>query len=648
MDVFYCADGEGCIAFHNLCDGFKDCRDGSDECLCNDVVNCVNGGQDYCIPRSKYCKNGTDTSGMYTNCLPSGNEGTVCKSNSKTLHEGRKIDLHDEKETFFENCFTQYLNTTVFNYGTFLPLLRQFFKTNCNRITGLADYVRRGGGLYFFFSCSGPNDDETESIGLEKVCDGIFDCGNKQDESSCPGMYACAGNNSHVIKGFMLCDNHKDCPLGDDECQNCTNNGISSDTHMVKHRLISNMIILQCVLIIAVNLLAVWDIYKQEVSTKAGKIDRGIKFLVCFYDSLTGLYMLAVLIKSQLFKGKYCSHDFNWRSSVSCQILGFLFTFSAHGSLFTISTMSFIRCYKCVSNRTASRRVVTALLVVMSLFNAFNSVLPILPLSAIQDTFRAGATFLDNPFISVYNKQEIMRIYRTYFGEKVAIVDTYSMLKKLNTISTRKTMFNPVEIGYYSYSSLCIHNIFGTQESFLWYQVMYMVLIALLLLVVSISYTIIVYNAFKISRTLRLNLNNPIKNHNTDLSTKVVLMIGSQLCCWITVMGLMIISKLNGGYTSNTVYEFTAIVLIPFNSYLNPIFNSNLYKKALALVNKFNLRLASFFNHSRDPDIATVYINSGIARPRPRPIITHQETSFSSSIDRNLEIREITPDAFDD
>ena len=55
-DVFKCADGVGCITRKNLCNGFKDCGDGSDECMCEGVVTCYVEELKYCVPKDMYCQ----------------------------------------------------------------------------------------------------------------------------------------------------------------------------------------------------------------------------------------------------------------------------------------------------------------------------------------------------------------------------------------------------------------------------------------------------------------------------------------------------------------------------------------------------------------------------------------------------------------
>ena len=57
------------------------------------------------------------------------------------------------------------------------------------------------------------------------------------------------------------------------------------------------------------------------------------------------------------------------------------------------------RCYKCVFERTVRVKAAIVITVVLFLFNAFHSVLPILPVGIIQDMFRVSMTFSSNPFM---------------------------------------------------------------------------------------------------------------------------------------------------------------------------------------------------------------------------------------------------------
>lgn len=94
----------------------------------------------------------------------------------------------------------------------------------------------------------------------------------------------------------------------------------------------------------------------------------------------------------------------------------------------------------------------------------------------------------------------------------------------------------------------------------------YMIVIVSLLLVVGVSYIVIVWHTHKISKKAQQNANNQVRlsmkmkysentvkclyrpinhiqqvnNNIKALGAKVLLVIGSQLLCWITVMVLMI------------------------------------------------------------------------------------------------------------
>ena len=57
-DVFYCADGSGCITWNGICDDTQDCLDGSDECSCPGHVVFSTHGRKFnkvCMSEEGYC-----------------------------------------------------------------------------------------------------------------------------------------------------------------------------------------------------------------------------------------------------------------------------------------------------------------------------------------------------------------------------------------------------------------------------------------------------------------------------------------------------------------------------------------------------------------------------------------------------------------
>ena len=584
-DTFRCADGLGCIAMTNVCDGYKDCRDGSDECMCEDVVTCHNGLEKFCVPREKYLTSGD----LYLNCI-----GTEELNSNKT----RTLSTLNQLEKCKDYLFDTMDLATMFQFSFLEDKngMITWCQSNCN-----SSYLHYCDNFVLimaphpviYFSC----ETKEKFIEVQKVCDGIIDCDSGEDEAACPGRYYCTdGSNGTTswVDSSLLCNMHQDCPLGDDECQDCMSDmtksndvGITSNTQMIKNTFIKVLIIIECLLILVLNTIAVWDVSTKKTESKSAKIDQLIIISLSVYDSLMGVYLGYIFIKSIIFSDKYCLNDSQWRLGIQCKALGMLFTLSSHGSLLMISMMSLLRYCKCVLGREISFRITIVILSLLHLINIAHSCLPIIPLSSVQDVFRAYMSFSNNPFFKEYEADELIRKYLVYYGENASVPSTYTMLEHLNKASTGGHMFDPQELGYYSSSSLCIHNIYSHQESLLIYRIPYMITITILLLATSTSYISIVRHANNISRHVNQMAANQNRAGSNDLSLKVMLMIGSQLVCWITVMILTIVFSYRL-VASRLLYQVTAVIIFPLNTYLNPIFNSFLYKKAGSMTRHVN------------------------------------------------------------
>ena len=391
----------------------------------------------------------------------------------------------------------------------------------------------------------------------------------------------------------------------------------SSSTRMIRHVPIQVWIVIECGLIFLLNSVAVWDIYLKKTESQSAKVDKLVLLSVCFYDSLMGVYLTYISTVSFIFSDQYCKKDGEWRTGLQCKLLGCLFTFSSHGSLFMISLTSLTRYCKCVLQRRTSLKLAWTISICFHLVNVAHSVLPVLPISAIQSIFRERMTFTGNPFIKVFEASAVEGKYKVYYGDNSSVPNTYTMLDHLNNVSTGGEMFTPRELGYYSYSSLCIQNMYGHQESLLEYKIGYMACLILLIAVASISYVSIVFYAYKTSKNANQMAANAPINSNTDLSVKVILLIGSQLVCWIPIMILTIVySSFTNLHAPQLLYELTAVVIFPANSYLNPIFNSFMYKKILEKANK----VIEWYKKEEEAEVAIeLQVIPGAASPENRP-----------------------------
>ena len=593
--VFYCPDNSGCISVQNLCDGIHDCKDGSDECLCEDFIQlkCSQlAFRSYCMSEEAFCLAVRDTKHSSQNfrllsCAREHGLNVKCKH---VMKRRKSLKTNPIARCFFENHLAAM-------QSVYMDDIEPFCLSNCSVYYGDEDWGKFCGNIFqgglgssaFTFSC------KHKMVFLDKICDGKIDCTNGTDEAGCPGKFHCSENsNFEWVSLEKQCDNVKDCSNGADECQNCDFGSFTSANSLISSRIVFYLTILSGTLIILLNLFLGFKCFMKEPITHQGDIDKLLRLQVFFFDVLMGLYK-CLIVTASLFirwKGNYCLYDQDWRSSYYCAMLGTIFTFSSHGSLLTIAFMSIIRCITCVSNNTIriSRSVVVICLVIFMALNILNSVIPIVRLPMIQDIFRTEiflTNIKDNPFFSSnpLNVTLLRAVHNRVFHRNAT--DIYKILEDLNDTASDNKVWHTTEISYYGNSGLCVHNIFKNQKSFMTYKISYLSFIVTLLLTVTVAYIIILIKARK-SHTKVRNISgqkNRIDVPSAGVTMKVLLMIGSQLLSWIPLIGLVIYyTSYSEGSAPRMVFEICALVVIPINSLLNPIFYSGLYKTMIIRV----------------------------------------------------------------
>ena len=592
-DVFFCLDGSGCISWSQLCDNIQDCKDGSDECFCHGhlVFFSPEFKQWGCYTEEYYCD-------YFFRGLPQLNKTPEvlrdidCMDTVRNKYnEKNPIVLCLENDEVLEKYYIGFSNGPI-------EVLFEYCRHNCSHIDGFNDgWARYCQNIFadishylYSFACNKTN--IGENYPLIQVCDGKTDCTNGTDESGCPfpDRFHCAPNvTAEWINIDKVCDSVKDCSNGADECGTCQFEALSSSEFLIQSRIIVAVTSIMGIVIIVLNLKEGYKCFKTSCASNIKAIDRIFLLQIFLYDGLMGAYICSIVLASIVLKvkGNYCLLEQDWRASPFCSGLGVIFSFSSHGSLLAIAAISTTRFLTCHSLLTEiSKKAVLVVSIIGACCNILHSVFPLLPMNEIQDTFRTAIFFKnlnENPFLnksSPFNRSSLTELYNKIFHDK-GEHDIYEMSQKLSNITTKRDIFDLSEIGYYGNTGLCVHNIFkdhGENPMYRIYKILYCTVLLVLLIIVSIAYIKIV---LKMRSSAQATNSDAAASASAALTFKVALMIGSQLACWIPfIITVSYFQYMTQNPASPIVFEAFALVVIPINSFLNPVFYSELYKKA--------------------------------------------------------------------
>ena len=559
--VFWCKDQVGCIAFQSLCDGVSDCRDGSDEFLCeaHGTISCWwNGTHKITMNSKAWCEGGGSVQEM---CIPNNPVNCTEFSSSEKEESISRALQYCQKHVIPFLEMNNILKTTQMHPSNLFriditcrqvcPKIRPEL---CERLfVNVSD-------RNIIVNCKQPPILPTERVSISQICDGQIDCSTSFDEISCPGRIYCQDSFNEPIAWVpekLKCNGYKNCKNGKDECGVCPNPYNISIVRLGELRVVA---VFLTILLTYFNLKIILCRPTQYV----GVMNFMVKQLAV-YDLLMSVFLGATIIR----KMEFCEQNVtDWRFAGSCKVLGVINSVSYHGSLISVVVMAAAHCYEIYKpGNSTSKFIIISIILGMS--NLIHAIIPILSLNAIQETFRSELIFTDNiPFIQSQDRKrnlaQIVRLYRSYYGEKETVVAR--MIDKLRNITNKPGLFDHLNVPFYSFIPLCVHDMFGFNEEQVLYKIGYMLVIALLvLLLVTLLIIAMVTDVKPI----------PESDMELELHTKkvsLILIIVSQLLAWVPFLSLNIYYFVTKKPVPHKLYEYTAIILLPINAILNPMF----------------------------------------------------------------------------
>ena len=594
-DIFYCSDGSGCVTFDKLCNNIQDCLDGSDECFCPGHLVVPDKQTKICFSKKLLCNIDSKL--------------IVSMFGYKRLKETRKVcktsyDLYLGMNPLYECLHEVYRNQTTLKKLLKSPeRIPLYCKSSCTHVKGFVDggwvkfcdRVFKGDPYDYVFICdfkSSLSNDFGQPLAI--LCDVKVDCKSGQDEMGCPGRFYCSPNSStDWVEPERVCDHVKDCTNGADECGTCEIDQLSSSEFLINSKIVVVVTGMLAIIIIIMNSVQIFNRLRTPSSSNTNQTEKIYLINLFLHDLVMGIYLGGIVIVALVIrlKGKYCLLESAWRSSWVCSAFGVAFSSSAHGSLLTIALMSYTRFRTCSRIGVhIKQRYVVGTLVVTNIINWFHSYLPLLPITVVREFFRTEIFFKhlkQNPFFNKnpINMTQLLLFYEGMIHHTAGTNDVYKIIDSLRNLTSREDIFDIEEISYYGNTGLCIHNIFKSQGSYRPYKISYCASLTIIIGFICMTYLKILFTQ-KISRR---NIVNAAGNENihkgvqtNSITLKISLMIGSQLSCWIPfIFTIIFFEFIIRSPPSPLVFELFALIIIPLNSLLNPLFYSKIYKKLI-------------------------------------------------------------------
>ena len=424
------------------------------------------------------------------------------------------------------------------------------------------------------------------SVKTEDVCNFKSDCQDASDENICSKThFYCKGGFPHFVRRQNIMDGIADCEDGSDECPEefFDNSLFSSNTFMIKKTFLQVMVWIMGIMAaignfaVIVSALCLLQPTSRKNFSQIAVIYNMLVLNLALADFLMGMFLVCLGVQNVAWSGHYCNKDRSWRTGSGCNVLGILSFLSAEVSLASLAVLSTYRIY-CVLKPIESRSLkIRTALVFMAATWVIGASIAFSPLFEpfsnyfVTHVWVRSSPYFINDIISKPTLEKLCEAFLIYnpLNESVTryCSDWQNIIRAVTQLHANTSVVDGF-FGYYSRTATCLPKLFLTKNDSSWEFAVGTSFFNLLICL----YIVCVYVIICRHKPTKLKP-FPAKQTKT-LHKRIALLIGTDCACWLPIC-LVVILRVSGYSISDYVYEFAAIILLPINSAVNPLFHFN-------------------------------------------------------------------------
>eukprot|EP00116_Pleurobrachia_bachei_P001535 sb/3461797/ len=466
-------------------------------------------------------------------------------------------------------------------------------------------------------------------VPFEHVCNLRDNCGDGSDEKNCSNNFICKDGRKYL--GLVQkCDGKIDCHDISDECnEECSMNLIPNTGLLVVGGIMGTLGIPNTGLLVVGGIMGtlglVLNIYtftKGAITIRDPDIKEGKFMQICIVqlislgDMLISGYLLTIITFSLSKGDDFCASRLEWETGLPCKALGLVTTTGsvlsslAMASLSIVRLQGILRSIKMQISNTTSKRLRAKMMVFMSGLVIFSVVLSIIPLLAIfENMFVNGLSYGKGVglFLGSVSKKKHLEVILGYFGrtqKREGIELSWESIRKVVGEMFSSDIDGVVgsRVPFYANHPVCQFKYFLTPDDpqllFVW--------LTLGLLIACFTVVIVCHGVIAFLTTQNSIPSSSQYNKVLQLKVlqrKVTMIVLTDTTTWVP---FLIFCALHTAQVvdMSPYYPIFSIVILPFNSVMNPL----LYSECYDIVSRGFSRVITLVKIFRKPDVAPVDI----------------------------------------